>query len=121
METSIELHGKPCKIHLSRAAEQALVNLNAPLLVEMEVTLACMIKKRVHFHENQINADAVAVSDQLRVCVTSGEHCSAEASGKAAQGRSLPPITRWDVLIPKWLNIDYRSGKWAGDFGYANP
>lgn len=121
METSIELHGKPCQIRLSRAAEKALVNLSSPMLVEMEVTLACMVKKRVRFRENQINSDAVAVTDRLQVCVTSGEHCSATSSGKERPGGVLPPITNWGALIPKWLNIDYRSGKWTGDFGYVNP
>lgn len=121
METSIELHGKRCQIRLSKAAEKALVNLNSPLLIEMEVTLACMVKKQVHFRENQINNDAVTVTDRLQVCVTSGEHCSATSSGKERPSGALPPITNWGVLVPKWLNIDYRSGKWAGDFGYVNP
>lgn len=119
METDIEIYGKPCHIRLSKAAEKALVNLSVPLLVEMEVTLACMVKKQVHFRENQPNSEAVSVTDRLQVCVTSGEHCSAASSGKASSGSALPPITNWGVLIPKWLNIDYRRGKWAGDFGYA--
>lgn len=121
METNIEIHGKPCQIRLSRAAEKALVKLGVPLLVEMEVTLACMVKKKVHFRENQTSNDAVAVTEWLRVCVTSGEHCSVSATGNDAPGKTLPPITNWGALIPKWLSIDYQSGRWAGDFGYVNP
>ena len=121
MQTSIELHGKPCKIRLTKAAERALVDLSSPMLIEMEITLACMVKKQVHFRENQKTSDAVAVTDRLWVCVTSGEHCSAPPSGKERAGRALPPITNWAALIPKWLNIDYRSGRWSGDFGYTNP
>lgn len=121
METSIELHGKPCQIRLSKAAEKALVNLRLPMLVEMEVTLACMVKKQVHFRENQINSAAVTVTDHLQICVTSGEHCSVTSPDKEQPGDVLPPIANWGALVPKWLNIDYRSGKWIGDFGYVNP
>lgn len=121
MQMHIELHGKPCQIRLTKAAEKALVNLSAPMLVEMEVTLACVIKKQVHFHENRVNSDAVTVTDRLRVCVTSSEHCAAASSGERSSTRKLPPIKNWAALIPKWLTVDYRSGKWAGDFGYNSP
>ena len=113
MQISVELHRKLCRISLSQAAEKALSNLNAPMLVEMEVTLACMVKKRVHFRENDTKSDAISVTDRLLVRVISGEHCSAVSSGK-----DLPPVVNWGALIPKWLKIDYRYGKWSGDFGY---
>lgn len=118
METIIELHGKPCQIRVSKAAEKALLNLSSPMLVEMEVTLACMIRKQVHFRENGVNSSGVIVTRLLQVCVTSGEHCAATSSGNEQSVNTLPPITNWSALIPKWLNIDYRSGEWAGDFGY---
>ena len=120
METTVEIHGKQCEIRLSKTAEKALENVNSPILVEMQITMACMFKKKLLFHENQINNTAVSVSDRLQVYVTSGEHSSGVLSGKAPSGCSLPPITNWGGLIPKWLYIDYRSGKWTGDFGYSN-
>ena len=120
METCIEIHGKQCQIRLSKAAGKALANLTSPMLVEMRISMACMFKKQVYFYENQINSDAVTVTDHLQVNVTSGEHCSDTLSGKEQPRGALPPITNWGGLIPKWLDIDYRSGKWVGDFGYIN-
>jgi hypothetical protein len=119
MEIGIELHGKPCRVRVSPAAEQALAMRNTPLRVEMEVTLACMVKKQVHFREPQENGAVVTVTDRLQVCITSGEHCSAASADPAQAAGALPPITRWNTLVPKWLEIDYRSGQWRGEFGYV--
>ena len=30
------------------------------------------------------------------------------------------PIQKPEAYVPRWLHIDYRHGKWVGEFGYVN-
>ena len=119
MHMDIQLNGKPLKITLSRAAQQALAARTSPLLAEMELYFSCLIRKQVRFHEQGENADAVAVNEQLRVRFhpVMSQGCSVD---EHADGPPLAdfPIVHGERFSPQWLALDYRHGRWHGDFGY---
>lgn len=61
METTIQVHGKPCCIKLSKAAQNALSRRKIPLVAEMEITLACMVRKIVRFHEDTSHSNLIGL------------------------------------------------------------
>ncbi len=116
METTIQIHGKSCRIKLSKEAKNALAIRDIPLVAEMEITLACMIRKIVRFHEDTSHSDTITVSDALCIRLVSGEHCGVT---EQAGSSSIAPISNWKAIVPQWLNIDYKKGGWTGEFGYG--
>lgn len=116
MEVVIPIHQKECRISISPKAEQALQRRQAPLVAEIEVTLACCVRKVVKFREPTQDETLLLATPQLAIAVVSAEHRNAQEDAP----NKLPPITNWKALVPRWLSIDFSGGDWRGDFGYAN-
>jgi len=119
METIVQIHGKQCRIKLSKTAKNALAVRELPLVVEMEITLACMIRKIVRFHEDTSHSDTITVNDTLCLRLVSGEHCGVNEKSRASQTTGIAPIINWKAVVPHWLEIDYQHGDWVGQFGYG--
>ncbi|TDY00499.1 hypothetical protein [Thiohalophilus thiocyanatoxydans] len=116
--TRVELNGKSVEVHLSGAAERALVQRPRPLLAEMELYFSCLIRYKVRFHE-QAGSTGVTVNDklQLRFRPVMTARCGNDYEGDE------PPLTDFPIekpaaFTPHWLHIDYRHGQWQGEFGY---
>mgnify|MGYP001031137776 CR=1 FL=1 len=115
---NVTLADKNLDIRLSPRAQRALATRTTPLLAEMELLFSCLIRKRVRFSE-QVAADAVPATDRLsvrfrpvmtRVCAV-------------ADVADSPPLDDFPIAdprpyVPHWLAIDYRRGRWLGEFGY---
>ena len=119
MSTQIDYAGKPISLQLSQSAQQQLASLNAVMCVEMELYFSCLIRKRLRFSEACNTDNSVKINDKLyvRLHPVMTKACSMDDSG------SEPPLTDFPIkkltaYVPKWLNIDYRSGQWCGEFGY---
>ena len=119
MEISIEISGKPVDIRISSAAARALASAEQAITVEMELYFSCLIRKRVLFHHELSGDPGVVVSDKLHVRFrpVMTRHCGVDYEGDE------PPLTDFPIqnasaYIPKWLKLDYRRGKWLGEFGY---
>ena len=119
METSIEIIGKTLKVDISPVAISALARQTESLVVEMELYFSCLIRKRLLFHLGEPQGQASSVMDGLSVrfrpVMTS--HCGVDYEGDE------PPLTEFPIkdasaFVPKWLRLDYRKGKWCGEFGY---
>lgn len=111
--------GKTVSIKLTRSARQALARRDTPIQAEMELYFSCLIRKRVIFTDVSSDSSAERVEDnlyvQFRPVMT--RHCSLDTTG------AEPPLTDFHIVdlapfVPKWLTIDYRRGKWLGEFGY---
>ena len=120
MKNIIEIDGKKINISLSTAAQNELDQRSTPLLAEMELYFSCLIRKAVRFHESMGEND-VAVTDKLaiRFRPVMTQKCEVPADGSA------PPLTDFPIqnaerYIPHWLKIDFKKGKWSGEFGYAD-
>jgi len=115
--------GRPLRLSLSRRARKALANRTRPLWVEMELYFSCLVRKQVRFSEtepaHQQLMEAAPVTSNLnllfRPVVT--EHCLvAEVEDKPDV--NTMPVNDPGKLVPHWLQLDYRGGKWWGEFGY---
>ena len=121
MKTTIHLHSKPVHLELSRAAERALAQRTAPLFAEVQLIFGCMIAKRVWFREEAV-AGAVAVTPQLSVWFRPASYaksCSFDAIDNGAVASDYPVVGELGRFVPDLVRIDYRAGKWVGDFTYT--
>lgn len=116
---NIEFHGKTVLVKVSEAAQQRLANIQEPIFAEMELYFSCLIRKKVRFNSENAKHNAVAVRDKLSVSFrpVMTKTCDKEYEGDA------PPLTEFPIAnaapyVPRWLNIDYKAGKWCGEFGY---
>lgn len=117
----IMMQNRAVTISLSRSAEKALEERHGPLFVEMELYFSCLIRKQVLFHEQQRQSDSVTVNDKLSVSfhpVMTSSCMIAEADAEPA--KSDFDMVRRDCFTPKWLKLDYKKGRWTGEYGYRN-
>ncbi len=120
MNTTIYLHGKPVQVELSTPAERALSRRTTPLFAEVQLIFGCMIAKRVWFREEAVDG-AVAVTPQLNVWFRPARYakaCSFDAIDNGAVASDYPLVAERRRFVPDRLRIDYRAGKWIGDFTY---
>ncbi len=120
-DSTIQLHGKSVLIELSAAAERALAKRSLPLYVEVQLVFGCMIAKRVRFHDDA-NAQAVPVSEKLHVWFRPARYdkaCSFDDIDSGAIASDYPMVAQRRGFVPDKVSIDYRSGKWTGDFTYS--
>lgn len=116
---NITLHDKTLEIRLSRAAQKALAVRNTPLVAEMELLFSCLLRKRVHFGE--ATEQSTPVNDRLAVRFKPimTRRCSVAEGGATPPSEGFP-LENPRPYVPNWLTIDYRRGKWVGNFGYAD-
>lgn len=121
MIVTIPLHGKPVRVELSAAAERALARRARPLFVEMQLIFGCMIAKRVWFRDEPV-ANAVPVNSKLSVWFRPARYakaCSFDDIDNGAEASDYPLAGDRGRFVPDLLSIDYRGGKFIGDFTYS--
>ena len=119
-ELSVSMLGKTLNVALSPAAARQLETRSQPLCVEMELYFSCLIRKQLRFRK-QLDTDfTVNVSDTLRLGFrpVMTKNCSVHEHEDAPPPLSDFPIEKPESYIPRWLKLDYRKGKWSGEFGY---
>lgn len=120
MNTTLNLYGKPVRLELSSAAERALSRRTTPLFVEVQLIFGCMIAKRVWFREEPVDG-AVPVTPMLNVWFRPARYakaCSFDAIDNGAVASDYPMVAERRCFVPDIVRIDYRGGKWVGDFTY---
>ena len=121
MIVTIQLHGKPVRVELSAAAETALAKRTGPLFAEVQLIFGCMIAKRVWFRDEAVK-NAVPVNSKLRVWFRPARYakaCSFDDIDNGAEASDYPVVGDRRRFVPDLLFIDYRAGKWVGDFTYS--
>ena len=117
MQATIEILGKPVQIEWTATADRQLRNLPEPMLVEMELYFSCLIRKAVRFGREAQAGNFALASPQLkvgfrpvmtRVCQVS------EVEGEPPLEDF--PVVRPEAFVPKRLALDYKDGKWTGEF-----
>lgn len=109
LDKSIELSGKPLRIHCTSRAMQALAQRATPLIVEMELAYACFARKNIRFHDYSAAAACVFVTDKLAVYA----HAVLPDSCGVGAG-SIPAMVS---VSPRWLELDYVKNAWVGEYG----
>ena len=106
-------------IEISKTAQEQLKNSKQPLLLEMELYFSCLIKKICHFRSAENTDGYVRVMDDLYIHFRASmtNRCSIEEFDKEKTADF--PIVDKKPYIPKWVDLDYSSNGWTGEFGYA--
>lgn len=118
---SIRLNQRDLLVKWTRRADEALQCLQRPLIVEMQLYYSCVVKKRVLFHD-QVNFETTSVNDKIEIAFrpVAAAACTPEVFARDyPEGRSLSdgPASR---LVPKQLQIDYRKGRWEGQYSFCS-
>lgn len=121
MKTLIHLHGKPVSVEMSEGTRRAIEQRREPLHADIHLILGCMIAKRVWF-ERPAPADAVEVLPGLSVSfrmVRYEKTCRLADIDAGAVASDFPLVAQRHNFVPDRVSIDYRSGRWVGDFTYS--
>jgi hypothetical protein len=121
VNTTIQLYGKPVCVELSAAAERALAKRAEPLYAEVQLIFGCMVAKRVWFSD-EANKDAVPVNPKLSLWFRPARYekaCSFDEIDSGAVASDFPMAADRKGFVPDVVHIDYRAGKWVGDFTYS--
>lgn len=119
----VTLNTKTLTIALSPAARDALQQRSANLYVQMELYFSCLIRLKVRFYEMAPVTETpwLPVSEKLfvnfRPVMTA--QCTNEYEGDEPPLTDFP-IARDAPFTPRWLHLDFRQGKWLGEFGYQS-
>jgi hypothetical protein len=121
MQATVSILGKPVHMELSKAAETALAARSVPLRVDMELRFSCMVRKQVRFEEGRREGDIDALDGKLALSFrpVTARACTLEASLDQPPLPEGYPVARPEKAVPKWLRIDFRRGRWTGEFGYS--
>lgn len=117
MQATVEILGKKVVVEWSAAADKRLESLASPLLVEMELYFSCLIRKAVRFGPDAQAAHFAEASPRLKV----GFRPAMTRACRVSDVEGDPPVEDFPILkpesfVPKRLTIDYRSGRWVGEF-----
>jgi hypothetical protein len=121
MNTTIQLYGKPVRVELTAAAERALAQRSVPLYAEVQLIFGCMIAKRVWFRDETVKG-AISVAPKLSVWFRPARYekaCSFDDIDSGAVASDFPMAVDRKGFVPDVVHIDYRAGKWVGDFTYS--
>lgn len=121
LNTTIHLHEKAVCVELSAAAERALAQRSAPLYAEVQLIFGCMVAKRVWFRDETVEG-AVPVVPNLSVWFRPARYaksCSFDDIDAGAVASDFPMTADRKRFVPDALRIDYRAGRWVGDFTYS--
>ena len=117
MQNTIELLGKKVLVEWSASADKKLQGLDQPLNVEMELYFSCLIRKAVRFGRDTQAGNFAFAAPKLKV----GFRPVMTKACRVSDFEGEPPledfpIVRPEAFVPKRLKIDYKAGKWIGEF-----
>ncbi|MDH5654616.1 MAG: hypothetical protein OEZ34_01820 [Spirochaetia bacterium] len=121
MQKFVEVLGKPVHVNLTGRGVKALNQLSEPVSIEMELLFSCMLRKRLLFNPGiKENASQIHENLYLFFHAVMTEHCNLSDY----ESLSDIPVTDFPTdklrqMVPRWVRIDYKSGKWKGSFGYV--
>ncbi|MBU1691809.1 MAG: hypothetical protein KJ958_10520 [Gammaproteobacteria bacterium] len=120
MHSTVEIFNKTVRVEWSDAAESAMASRMGPLTVEMELYFSCLIHKKMRFGDQAHSREFLPVNQHLAVAFrpVMTNNCKIDRDNAEA------PLSDFEIknpaaFVPHWLKIDFRHGKWAGDFGFS--
>jgi len=120
----VEMLGKQIQVEISKHAERQLSNRKTPLFVEMELYFSCLLRKEIRIRETlreKLDEEFSAqLSESLHISFrpVMTKSCSVSSCAGDKPPLSDFPIQKPQSFVPKWLKLDFKKGKWCGDFGY---
>ncbi len=134
MQKQLCFHEKPLTVQLSPAASTQSARLESILLIEIQIYFSCLLGKRLAFYsDTELNGawrvekeafaalldDAQKLTDNIYVRFNTVMTKACPVSDYAGP----PPVTDFTIknqkpYVPSWLNIDFKNGEWAGEYGW---
>jgi hypothetical protein len=117
MQTTVEILGKKVLVEWSSSADKKLQELTEPLAVEMELYFSCLIRKAVRFGGNAQAGKFSSAGPHLNIGFrpVMTKACNVKDFEVEPPVEDFP-IVKPESFVPKRLTIDYKAGKWSGDF-----
>jgi len=117
LQTTVEILGKKVLVEWSSSADKKLQELTEPLDVEMELYFSCLIRKAVRFGGDAQAGNFASAGPLLKI----GFRPVMTKVCRVSDYEGEPPledfpIVKPEAFVPKRLTIDYKGGKWSGDF-----
>lgn len=121
MKTKVIILGRSVNVETSKAADQAMEKLTAPLQVEMELYFSCLIRKAVRFGGAACGKTFSDAGPKLRIGFrpVQTKNCGISALTSPDVPLTDLPIVKPEPFVPKWLKIEYGKNGWSGEFGLA--
>lgn len=117
MQTTIEILGKKILVEWSSSADKKLQDLTEPLNVEMELYFSCLIRKAVRFGGDAQARNFVSAGPRLKIGFrpVMTKACNVKDFEVEPPVEDFP-IVKPEAFVPKRLTIDYKGGRWMGEF-----
>ena len=117
MLANAEILGKKILVEWSDSADKAMSSLAVPLLVEMELYFSCLIRKAVRFGQGASTRYRASVTPQLTISFrpVMTKVCKVSETEDEAPLEDFN-ITKPEAFVPKKLFIDFKRGRWVGEF-----
>ena len=134
MQQQISFYNKTIHIELSPSAVRQSRALTSRLIIEIQIYFSCLLGKRLVFYSEQpvegawqldseafdtILEQAKPITDKLylRFNTVMTKDCP------VADYAGPPPVTDFVIrnqtpYVPDWLNIDFNSPMWSGEYGW---
>lgn len=134
MLEQLTFHDKSVEIKLSKSARQQAQKLDSALLIEIQIYFSCLLGKRLAFYSGQtlkgawqLNADelSTALNDAQKLSENLYVRFNTVMTKSCPVGDYIgpPPVTDFTIenqkpYVPNWMDIDYKDGQWAGQYGW---
>lgn len=121
MTVIVNYQGKNIQVTISKSAIKQLAKQEAPVLLEMELYFSCLIRKQLRFKEAVTDPESIDVVDNMKLVfrpVMTGK-CSVHTDHDDIPLDAFP-IKNKLPYVPHWVDVDFRYGKWGGEFGYES-
>lgn len=112
----VRINDHELQIGWTRRAQRALEQ-SEYMVVEMQLYFSCVIKKRVLFHATT-DTGIIPVNENFAVCFNAVQAAACDPDEFAANHPAKRRFTSAAAqrLHPRSLHIDYRQGRWLGEF-----
>ena len=116
---TVYINRRPLDLRWTSRAERELDLRARALIIELQLYFSCVVQKRVLFHQHADFA-TTRVDDRLQIAFHAVASAVCDPSHFAMNhpvGRDLSPGPA-ARMVPAIVEIDYRAGRWEGEFRY---
>lgn len=120
------LHGfinnSAISLHLTEKAMTFLEHAKKPIYVGMELYFTYFMQKKVVFLEQKPENKVTKITDYLYMYFKpiQAKRCKLKDLNGDSSDLEEMPVTRRGALMPKYIKIDLKKGKWLGDFTWKS-
>ncbi len=134
MQKQLTFHEKPVTVKLSPSAVKQNSRLESTLLIEIQIYFSCLLGKRLAFYSDtvlngtwQVDKEEFAAmiddSQKLTDNIYIRFNTVMTKACPVSDYVGPPPVTDFTIknqkpYVPSWLNIDFGSGEWSGEYGW---